>query len=225
MSDRRPVLLLGATGLIGGHVVEAAKAVPDIRLLALSRREVPLPPGARIEVLVADPSQWEGAIRSLAPQAVICALGTTWRQAGREEAAFRAVDQDLVLKAAKAAGSRGFVLISSVGAEPGSKAFYLRVKGDVEMALSDMGFSRLDILRPGLLRGARSGDVRWAERAANAVSPIANLFLWGRYMKYRAISARSVAAAALWCARQDRPGRFVHEYTGIRTLAAAGSGA
>ena len=223
MFDRRPVLLLGATGLIGSHAIAAGRARRDLRLFALARREVPLPPDARVEVLVAEPAEWEGALRSIAPAAVICALGTTWRKAGREEPAFRAVDHDLVLtmaRAAKAAGVRSFVLISSVGADPGGKTLYLRVKGEVERALEGMGFARIDIVRPGLLLGARSGERRAAERAAMVLSPLINLFLHGQWAKYRSIRAADVAAAALQYAGETAPGRFVHEYPRIRELAA-----
>ena len=159
-----------------------------------------MPKGARMEMLVADPAEWDRAIASVAPDAVICALGTTWRKAGRDEAEFRAVDEALVLRvasAAKAAGVRNFVLVSSVGADTSSRARYLRIKGQVEAAVRKLGLPRLDFLRPGLLRGPRGGDRRWAERLAIIVSPLANLFLHGSRRSMRAIDARRVACAAL----------------------------
>src|SRR3546814_6221908 len=72
-----------------------------------SELEAPMPPGARMEMLVADPAEWDQSLATVAPDAVICALGTTWRKAGRDEAAFRAVDQDLVLRVARAAKDAG----------------------------------------------------------------------------------------------------------------------
>ena len=76
-------------------------------------------------------------------------------KAGKDEAAFRAVDQDLVVacgRAAKAAGIRQMIAISSVGADMMAKNFYLKVKGETEQALGRIGLQRLDVLRPGLLR-------------------------------------------------------------------------
>jgi uncharacterized protein YbjT (DUF2867 family) len=215
MSDPRRVLLVGATGLVGTRVMQECVGRADMRLIALTRREAPMPKGARMEMLVADPAEWEQSIAAVAPDAVICALGTTWRKAGGDEAAFRAVDEDLVLRvaqAAKAAGVSNFVLVSSVGADMASRAFYLRVKAEVEAALRKLRFHRLDILRPGLLRGPRSGDRRPGERLAIALSPVINLFLHGDRRRLRAIDARLVARAALEGAREKARGTFVHEH-------------
>lgn len=221
MSDPRRVLLVGATGLVGTRVMQECVGRADMRLIALTRREAPMPKGARMEMLVADPAEWDQSIATVAPDAVICALGTTWRKAGGDEAAFRAVDEDLVLRvaqAAKAAGVSNFVLVSSVGADMASRAFYLRVKAEVEAALRKLRFHRLDILRPGLLRGPRSGDRRPGERLAIALSPVMNLFLHGDRRRLRAIDARLVARAALEGAREKARGTFVHEHDAILRL-------
>ncbi|BBC73722.1 nucleoside-diphosphate sugar epimerase [Altererythrobacter sp. B11] len=222
MSDPRRVLLVGATGLVGGCVMEQAVAMPDLRLVALARREQPLPRGGRMEMLVAPDTSWTQAIAAIAPEAVVCALGTTWRQAGRDEQAFRAVDHDLVLavaRAARDAGASQFVLISSVGADRAARQLYLRTKAEVEDALTRLRFRRLDILRPGLLRGARSGETRWLERLGGVVSPLADLLMQGSRRKYRSVTARNVAGAALGCLRQRAAGRFVHEHDAICRLA------
>ena len=221
MSDRPRILLAGATGLVGTRVMEAAVGRDDVGLVALTRREAPMPKGARMEMLVANPAEWDRSIATVAPDAVICALGTTWRKAGGDEAAFRAVDEDLVLRvahAARAAGVSHFVLISSVGADMASRAFYLRVKGEVERALRKPKFHRLDILRPGLLRGPRSGERRPGERLAIALSPLTNLVLYGERRRFRAIDARIVARAALAGAREKAGGTFVHENDAILRL-------
>src|SRR5687768_4051373 len=126
MSDPLRIALVGATGLVGGAVMQLAVARRDVRLVALARRQFPLPQGARMELFVADPAQWGEVFEAVQPRAVICALGTTWRKAGRDEAAFRAVDQELVLETARAAKAHGverFVVISSAGADAMSKTF------------------------------------------------------------------------------------------------------
>src|SRR5690606_2133200 len=147
MSDERRVLLAGATGLVGSRVMELAIEHPWLRLIALSRREAPMPRGVRMEMLVADPAGWPEAVATIAPESVICALGTTMRQAGSEEA-FRAVDFDLVLSLASAAREAevsNFVLVSSAGADAYGKPFYMRVKGEAEAAVTKLRFRRLDI--------------------------------------------------------------------------------
>ena len=216
------IALVGATGLVGRRIMEAAVGREDLRLFAIARNEAPLPPGARMEMFVAETDRWAEVLEAQAPDALICALGTTWRKAGREEDAFRAVDHDLVLdvaRAAKAAGTKRMVAVSSVGADPQARSFYLRVKGEVEQALAKLKIGRLDILRPGLLRGPRSGDRRALERLGILASPLTDLALHGRARRYRSIDARIVARAALALALRKADGRFVHEGPAIHRAA------
>ena len=197
--------------------MELAIDNPWLRLVALSRREAPMPRGVRMEMLVADTSGWPEAVAAIAPQAVICALGTT-RKKSTDEDAFRAVDHDLVLtlaKAAREADVSNFVLVSSAGANAHGKSFYLRVKGEVEAAVTKLRFRRLDILRPGLLRGSRNADRRPAERLGIIASPLTDLLLHGDSRKYRSIDARIVAAAAVQCAREKPQGRWIHDNDAI----------
>lgn len=221
MSKSIRIALIGATGLIGRTLIERAVGRPAVRVTAIARREVELPPGARMELLVADPSGWDEAIASVGADTLVIALGTTWRAAGKDEATFRAVDKDLVLacaKAAKDASVRQCIAVSSVGALASSGNRYLRVKGEVEDALAKLRFGRLDLLRPGLLRGPRA-ERRPAERAMMLASPLLDRFLHGQYRRYRSIRADTVADAILALAGAKPNGRFVHEHDAIRRFA------
>lgn len=221
MSDPKRVLLAGATGLVGWNVMQEAIAHPEVRLIALTRREAPMPSGARMEMMIADPAGWPEALATIAPDSVICALGTTMRQAGSEEA-FREVDHDLVLalaQAAKDAGVQNFVLVSSTGADTLGKTFYFRVKGQVEAAVTKLRFRRLDILRPGLLKGARRNGWRPLEMLGMVASPLTDLLMHGDKRRFRSIDASVVAAAAIQCAREKAQGRFVHENDSIQRAA------
>lgn len=217
MSDALRIAVVGGSGLVGSNVIRLCVGREDLRLAAIARSELALPPGARMEVFVAAPDKWGEVIEALRPTAIICALGTTWKKAGKDEAAFRAVDQELVLavaRAAKAHGVERFVSVSSVGADPHAKTFYLKVKGETDRELAKIGFGRLDVLRPGLLRGSR-GEMRPAERLAMLASPLFNPFLQGDWRRFRAIDAETVARAALHCAMRPARGRFVHENEAI----------
>jgi uncharacterized protein YbjT (DUF2867 family) len=225
MSNPTRIALVGATGLIGISLIRFGVGRSDLfRIVGIARREVPLPKGARMEMLLADPSGWGDAIAAAQADVMVCALGTTWNKAGKNEAAFRAVDHDLVLACAKAgreAGVRQFILISSVGASPASKNFYLRVKGEVEQAVGKLGYPRYDVLRPGLLRGARS-ERRLAEGLAQIASPLADLLLHGAYRRYRSIRAETVAKAIVGLTREKAAGRFVFEHDAILRAARRG---
>jgi uncharacterized protein YbjT (DUF2867 family) len=213
-------LLIGATGMVGGLLAE--------RLLARGREVYALVrrPTGRSAIgwheQVAPASAWPALVATLPrPDAAISCLGTTWKQAGSEQA-FRAVDQDMVVafaQAARAAGVAHFLSVSSVGADARSRNFYLRVKGETDAALAMIGFDRLDIFRPGLLLGARGGERRPGERIAIALDPLSRLFLRGRWRKYAGMPADTVAAAIVTAAETGRPGRFVHENDAIRDLA------
>ena len=149
------------------------------------------------------------------------AIGTTMRQAG-SKAAFRAVDHDAVTdfaSAARRAGARRMAIVSSVGADAASRNFYLRVKGEAEAALRALGFERLDIMRPGLLRGPRDGPPRTGERLALLLSPVSDLILRGPLDRYAAIDAAVVADAMVASLDQTGAGTFVHENRAIHRLA------
>ena len=223
---RRPgparIALVGATGLVGHRVIELASARDDARIVGIARRETPLPPGARMEMFVAAPEKWGDVLEAVRPRALICALGTTWKKAGRDEAAFRAVDHDLVLataEAARRAGVPNMVLVSAAGANPRSKAFYMRVKGETEMAVSRVGFKRLDILHPGLLRGERGDDRRLLERIGILAAPLIDPLLPRKWEQHRSIDAALVAEAALGLALRRAGGRFTHDNEAMRRAA------
>jgi uncharacterized protein YbjT (DUF2867 family) len=198
-------------------VIERSVTRPDVRLVGVARREMKLPHGARMEMLLADPSGWDAAIAASRAKALVCALGTTWEKAGKDEAAFRAVDYDLVLscaKAAQAAGIQHMIVVSSVGADQAAKNRYLRIKGDMEGALSRMRFRRLDVLRPSLLRGPRE-ESRPLEAVGRAVAPAGNVVLFGERRKYRAIHADTIVDAIFALVHERAGGHFVHEYDSI----------
>lgn len=224
MSKVTRIALVGASGLIGSALIRLAVGRSDFRVIAIARREIPLPKGARMEVLVADPANWADAIAATNADVLVCALGTTIRKVGGDEAAFTAVDHDLVLACATAArdcGIRQVIVISSVGADASSKNFYLRVKGQVEQALGRLRIGRLDVIRPGLLRGPRR-ELRPAEGLGRMLSPLADLFLVGNLRRYRSVRDETIARAIVGLSREKAAGRFVYEHDAILRAARRG---
>lgn len=214
----RRILLIGATGLVGRHLadrlLERGHDV-DALLRCSAAREAP-----GWHEVVAPASEWPALVGRLGGDVAVSAVGTTMRAAGSRPA-FRAIDHDLVLAFAAAARSAGIphmVLISSVGADPNAHNFYLRLKGEVETALGGLGFKRLDIIRPGLLRGDRGPDRRRGERIAITVSPLVDRVLRGPLDRFASIDAVEVADAAALLTEQEAPGTFVHENRALRAL-------
>src|SRR5439155_15401355 len=129
---------------------------------------------------------------------VFCALGTTIARAGSQHA-FLKVDFDyprIVAERSAAAGAKQFILVSSVGADPKSGNFYLRVKAQVEKVVSAQPFESVHIFRPSLLTGKRA-EWRLTEAAAIAAARVGQVALLGKLRKYRPIAADTVAAAML----------------------------
>ena len=200
------LLLAGATGLVGQATLQRALASPQVhQVVAPTRR--PLPPHPKLlnpvvdfDTLPRDAEWWR-------VDAVACALGTTIRAAGSQDA-FRRVDHDYPLAIARHAhahGAQAFALVSAMGADAGSRIFYSRTKGEVENALAGIGFASLTLLRPGLLGGdrtqRRTGE-RWALRVLGALDPVLP-------KRYRIVPAERVAQALLDAAMDAVPGQHV----------------
>lgn len=158
-------------------------------------------------------------VGSLSGGAVFCALGTTIRKAGSQEA-FRKVDYDYPMKLAEAtrrAGATSFALVSSIGADAKSSTFYLRVKGELEDALGRMGFRSLHLFEPSFLMGDRK-ESRPGERIGIAVARATQFLLVGGLQKYRPAEGRDVGKAMVAAVLREQPGTRVYRWTEIQEL-------
>lgn len=215
----RTALVAGASGLVGGHVLRCLLEDPEYeRVTVLARRDLPIA-HKKLEQRVL-------AFDRLAQMAdfprvhdVFCCLGTTIKRAGSQEA-FRKVDHALVVELARVAvrhRASQFLLVTALGADPRSRLFYNRVKGEVEEAVRRFAFDAIHIFRPSLLLGKRT-ESRPAERMAVMVSPLIAWAFVGPLARYRPIKAERVARAMVRTARQATRGVHVHESDEIRRL-------
>ncbi len=212
----RVALVAGASGMVGRELLRALAAGGAYqRIIAVSRRPLTFE-APRLVNRILRFENIENDLRGLECHDAYCCLGTTMREAGSPQA-FRAVDYDLVLQFARFAqssGARTLMAVSSVGAAPEARNFYLRVKGESELALTALRFRALHLMQPSLLLGPRA-QWRLTEAFARVLMPVFNPLLRGRYEIWRAIPARAVAAAMSAAAALDIQG--VHRYT-WRTL-------
>ena len=204
------VLLAGATGLTGEHLLDRLLNEPTVtRVLAPSRR--PLAEHPHLENPVGDPAVFLPQLSGRVDLA-ICCLGTTIKLAGSEEA-FRAVDHDMVVafgKRAREMGARHLIVVSAIDADPKSKVFYSRVKGEMEQSLRAQNWPQLTIARPSLLLGERI-EPRLAEQLA---APLSKLIPG----KYRGIEACQLARALWRLALEEQDGVRVVESDELRRL-------
>jgi uncharacterized protein YbjT (DUF2867 family) len=214
-SSRRTALLAGASGLVGGHLLQRLFTDPRYkRVITVSRKALGIE-HPKLRPLITDFNAIEAAVADLGETVddAFCALGTTMRTAG-SRAAFRRVDFGYVVafaRAARAAGAQRFILGSAIGASARSRIFYMRVKGETEEAVAALGYPALHIFRPGLLLGQRA-ESRPLETLGMALMPLLNPLMLGPAKAYRGIPADTVAAAMITAAGTARTRRQIHTY-------------
>lgn len=218
----KTILLVGATGLVGSACLPLL--LDDERVgnvIALVRRPLDLQ-HPKLEQWIAPGDDLLKGLKSQPVDAVICCLGTTIKKAG-SQAAFIAVDKDLPLGIAHWAKKQNvpaYCIISAIGADPGSKIFYSRVKGEVEQELEAMGFGSLNIFQPSILTGPRK-ERRVGERIGIGVMKVIGPLLIGPLTKYGAMPHEELAKALVNTAISPAPGTRRYLYSDILRQAGA----
>jgi uncharacterized protein YbjT (DUF2867 family) len=212
----RAGVLLGASGLVGGHLLHLLAGDPSYsQITLLTRRRLALD-GGKVREAVVDFERPETFRAHVAGDDVFCCLGTTIKKAGSEDA-FRKVDFEAplaVAREARAAGAQQFLIVTAVGANAKSRIFYNRVKGEVQEALEKLDFPRgLKVFRPSMIVGERS-ERRPAERIVMALMRSTRPLFVGGMARYRAIDAMDVARAMHNAAVQEAEKGGVHVYEG-----------
>ena len=185
-------LVIGSTGLIGKKLIfELAKK--DSEVIAIARRPISnLPKNVSLLNINFDDFLENGSLPSC-DHIYIC-LGTTIKKAG-SQSEFKKVDFDYCVsfaKKAREAGATKISLVSSVGANPYVKNFYLKTKGEVEEEIKKIDFHYINIFRTSLLLGSREEN-RFLEKIGQNLSSFINFFLIGSLRKYRSIKSSNVA--------------------------------
>jgi len=187
----RTAIVAGATGLIGRELVQKLIGSDEYRVIYLiSRRESGLRHPKIKEIITNFDLICQMNIAESIDDA-FCTLGTTMKKAGSREQ-FKKVDYQYIIDFANLTirlGASKFLVISSMGADPKSPAFYNKVKGMTEDALKGMGFKHLVILRPSLLLGNRA-EFRLAEKLSGYVMKALNFLI---PVNFKAIQGERVA--------------------------------
>ncbi len=226
----KTALLLGGSGLVGRFCLQYLLRDDHYgKIIALARRPLPADNAPKVKQMLIDFAEID-RVSLDAIDDVFCALGTTIRKAGSQEA-FRRIDLEMPLAAARRSlelGARQFILVSSVGANSQSGNFYLRTKGELEDKLRDLPFKALHIFRPSFLVGSRE-ESRLGERLAIPLARVVQYALVGGWRRYRPIKAADVGCAMVAAAKSQNPisqnpisqnpGRIVYEYDQIRKVA------
>ena len=211
VAPARVAVVAGATGMVGRAVLArltADKTSAYAAVHTLGRRAPELPAGAPSARLVSHVSQSLLEVKLPPADDMFIALGTTIAVAG-SQAAFRAIDLDAVLalaRAARGAGVRRLGVVSAMGADAKSQVFYSRVKGEMELAVSALGFDTVVIARPSLLDGERNALGQPTRRGEQLALQVMRLLKPLIPRNYRAISDALVAKALVEAVQAGRPG-------------------
>lgn len=222
VDDGRVAVVVGATGLVGSHIVR--QLLDDGRVgevVVLARRATGVE-HAKLSEHVVDfdqPAAWRQLVHG---DALFSAMGTSRSAAGGREAQYK-VDHTYQLQVAEAGATSGvpsYVLVSSVGARLGSPSFYLRMKAELERDVAALGLRRTCILRPGPLAGDREARRRGEEVTAAVLGVLPR---WRALAGVRPVQGADVARAAIAAAwgEDQEPGTHIITPAEIFRLAAA----
>ena len=198
VNSGKSAILFGATGLVGNELLKilcASERYASVK--TFSRRTSGISNAKLTELInpLVDPNEISDEIKG---DDLFCCLGTTIKKAGSREV-FRNIDLELPVTLAKIAQKnqvKKFIVVSSVGANAGSRNFYLQTKGEMEKQVSETNIPDIIIVRPSMLLGKRN-EFRFGEIMGKAVMKAFSPLLTGKLKKYRGIKAETVAMAML----------------------------
>ncbi|MDP4091664.1 MAG: NAD-dependent epimerase/dehydratase family protein [Bacillota bacterium] len=212
-------LVVGATGLVGNELVRILLSAPEYEKVIVWVRTSMDINHNKLEEKIINFRELDKHVIDKSVNHVFCCLGTTMRKAKNMEA-FATVDLEYPVVLAKKARERQvsqFLTISAMGADPNSKIFYNRIKGQLEEELKKVGLPGLHIFRPSLLLGKRK-EFRLGEKAAGAAYRVLPFIFIGSIKKYKPIHARTVARAMYRVALTEKHGVNIYESNNIAKM-------
>ena len=214
-------VVLGASGFIGSKVVEELlndPAFDKVRLLVRRLIEYNHP---KVETALVDFTNQNDYRDKLGTgDCIFCCIGTTMKKVKGNRELYRKIDYEIPVNAAKygiSAGFKKYLLVSSVGADPGAKNFYLQLKGEVEKDIAAQSFETIHIFRPSILLGDRK-EFRLGEIIVKGLMRVISFLLFGKFKKFRGIDGVNVAKAMINAAKCETKGIKVYEYDDIMKL-------
>lgn len=200
---KKSAIILGATGLTGQYVLQYLIDNPAYeQVTVISRRPLELD-HPKVHVLVCDLFKLENIKDQFKADEVYCCIGTTKKKTPDQET-YKRIDHGIPLAAAtlcKTNGINTFIVISSMGADPQSRIFYNRTKGEMERDVLSQKIEQTYILRPSIIEGSRN-EHRIGEKIGIFAFKVLNGMLVGSFKKYRSIHAKKIAKAMIRLADQ-----------------------
>lgn len=221
-TDHKIAIVFGATGLVGSVLLKQLCESPVYsEVVTFSRKSLSFN-HPKIKEVFNYFTDLTSIKNSLHGDDLFCCLGTTIKKAGSQEN-FKKIDFELPVQLAKMAEEnkiKGFFVVSSIGADPKSSNFYLRTKGEMEKEVLDCNIPKIAIVRPSMLLGKRD-EFRFGEEIGKMLMKTFSIFVTGRFRKYRAIQAETVARAMIVIANDDNSDQDIYESDELIEIAGA----
>lgn len=212
-------LIIGSTGLIGNELLNILENDNDFEKIELWLRKPLENKNSKINARIIEFNKI-AEIENIDADVVFCCVGTTINKAKTKEA-FRNVDFDIPVNIAllsEKSKVKKLIIISSLGAKKESKNFYLKTKGEMEFVVSQLNIFSIIFLQPSMLLGNRS-EFRLGEIIGKYIMQIFSFLFFGKFRKYKAIHAKTVALAMIKAAKTNFSGIKVFESNEIEKIA------
>jgi uncharacterized protein YbjT (DUF2867 family) len=219
--NEQAAVVIGASGLIGNHLVEQLlrdEYFGSIRVLV--RKSLAFNHPKLQQVIVNFNSIDDYTTKFGKGDIIFCCVGTTQKKVKGDKIAYEKVDHDIPVNAAQIGvdnGFKKFLVISSIGANPTSTNFYLRLKGKMEKDIKQFSLRSISILRPSMLLGKRN-ESRPGEKFGQKFMKAISFLFFGGFKKYHPIKGEDVAKAMITQSKIEEPGIHVLEYPEMKEL-------
>ena len=200
----KTALLFGSSGLIGGHLLNILIQNNDYNKIKIFVRSEPKIKNSKIEIIKADFNNLKNHIEDIKGDDCFFCIGTT-KLNSPEKNEYKRIERDMpveIAEIAKANSVNTFIYVSSGFADPKNSGAYLRYKGEVEVELKKLNFSKLRIMRPSFLIGNRK-EKRLGEKIGIFLFKLFSPLFLGPLKKMKPIQSEKVAQAMINVVQKD----------------------
>ena len=200
----KTALLFGATGLVGGHVLNQliqSNNYSKIKIFVRSSIQIN---NSKIEIIQTDFNNLKNHREEIKGDDCFFCIGTT-KKNSPDKNEYKRVELEVPKHVAQIAKSNlvnSFVFVSSGYADSKSSGDYLKFKGLVEEELKRLNFSKLGVMRPSFLLGDRK-EKRVGEKIGIFVFKLLSPLFLGPLKKMKPIHSATVAKAMIKIANEN----------------------
>lgn len=210
--NQQTAVVLGATGLIGSHLLKQLLADDSFGIVRILVRKPVAVQHTKLQTVITDFANYKQYQKDLGTgDCIFCCIGTTNAQVKGNKTEYRKIDFDIPVNAArfgKEAGFQQFLIVTAASANSNSRIFYNRLKGEVEEVIATFSYQALHIFRPSFLLGNRA-EQRMGERIVKSIFKAIAFLLPS---SWKPIEAADVAKAMIATAKKGKAGMNIYYF-------------